>query len=94
LESTSKEQWQALQDENKRKITELAVGDSFDKTRTKMGAPNFTEAFKSDGKAYQILFYRTRHKHSDGTTTKDECTPLIFVDGTLTSWGDKAYDKL
>lgn len=90
----SQEKWQKVQKENKRKIAQLEVGDKYDSVRSTMGTPEFTEALTEDGKEYQILFYRTRHKHSDGETTKDECTPLIFVDGALLSWGDKAYSKL
>jgi len=94
MESSSQEKWQKLQKENKRKIAELEVGDSYANVRSTMGTPEFNEAFNSEGKEYKVLFYRTRHKHSDGETTKDECTPLIFKDGKLTSWGDKAYSKL
>lgn len=91
---SSKEKWQKLQKENKRKIAQLEVGDKYESVRSNMGMPEFNEAFSSDGKDYQVLFYRTRHRHSDGETSKDECTPLIFVNGSLSSWGDKAYDKL
>lgn len=35
-----------------------------------------------------ILRYRTHHRHSDGETTRDETTPLVFVDGTLAAWGE------
>lgn len=88
------EKWQKVQKENKRKIAQLEVGDSYESVRASMGTPEFNEAFSSDNKEYQVLFYRTRHRHSDGETSKDECTPLIFTDGKLSSWGDKAYDKL
>ena len=94
FDNDSKSQWQSLQKENKRKITELEIGDSYDSVRKHIGTPEFNEAYTEEGKKYQVLFYRTRHRHSDGETSKDECTPLIFVDGKLTSWGDKAYRKL
>ncbi len=90
----SQEKWQQVQRDNKRKIAQLEVGDKYTNVRSTMGTPEFNEAFSSDGKEYQVLFYRTHHRHSDGETTKDECTPLIFVDGKLSSWGEKAYDKL
>ena len=86
--------WEKTQKENKRKISELEVGASFASVRSELGTPEFNEAYSENGKAYQVLFYRTRHKHSDGQTTKNECTPLIFIDGKLSSWGDKAYNKL
>ena len=90
----SKSSWKKEQRINKQKIADLEVGDSYSKVRELMGTPEFNEAFSSDGKKYQIIFYRTNHQHSDGETTKDETTPLIFVDGKLSSWGHKAYNKL
>ena len=92
--SDSQSSWQKLQKENKRKIADLEIGDSYTDVRSEMGTPEFNEAYEESGKEYQILFYRTRHKRSDGETNKNECTPLIFVDGKLISWGDKAYNKL
>ena len=86
--------WKKVQRVNKEKIAELEVGDNFKNVRAEMGTPDFNEAYVENGSKYQILFYRTNHRHSDGETTKDECTPLIFIDGVLTSWGNKAYKKL
>ena len=94
FDSDSKATWQKVQKENKRKIAQLEVGDTYSSVRKTMGTPEFNEAYSEDGKKYQVLFYRTRHRHSDGETSKDECTPLIFIDGKLTSWGEKAYYKL
>ena len=86
--------WKQEQRVNKKKIANLEVGASYSDVREEMGTPEFNEAFEENGKSYQVIFYRTNHKRSDGETTKDECTPLIFVDGALTSWGHKAYRKL
>lgn len=86
--------WESVQKQNKQKIAELDVGDQYAAVRSDFGTPDFNEAYNQDGKEYQILFYRTNRRHSDGHTTKDECTPLIFIDGKLTSWGNKAYSKL
>lgn len=94
MNSDSKSEWKQEQKDNKRKIADLELGQSFVEVRETMGAPEFNEVFTNNGQRYQVLFYRTRHRHSDGQTTKDECTPLIFTNGTLTSWGDKAYRKL
>lgn len=94
LEYDSKATWQKAQKDNKRKIAQLEVGDVYSSVRKTMGTPDFNESFSEDGKKYQVIFYRTHHRHSDGETSKDECTPLIFVDGKLTSWGEKAYNKL
>mgnify|MGYP000079257890 CR=1 FL=1 len=86
--------WKKEQRINKQKIAQLEVGDSYESVRQEMGTPEFNEAYTSGSRDYQVLFYRTNHRHSDGETTKDECTPLIFVDGKLVSWGHKAYNKL
>lgn len=90
----SSSDWKQEQRVNKQRIAKLEVGDSFSSVREEMGTPEFNEAFTEDGKNYQVIFYRTNHKRSDGETTKDECTPLIFVDGVLESWGNKAYNRL
>ena len=45
-----------------------------------------------DGSEIEVLFFRTRHRHSDGETTPDETTPLVFVDGELVGWGAAAYE--
>ena len=50
--------------------------------------------YSKDGETVQVLFYRTHHQKSDGKTTKDECTPLVFKQNRLTGWGDKAYQYL
>jgi outer membrane protein assembly factor BamE (lipoprotein component of BamABCDE complex) len=91
---SSSSEWKKVQNSNKAKIAELEVGNNISDVKAKLGTPNINEAFTQSNKEYQVLFYRTRHKHSDGETTKDECTPLIFVNGTLQSWGQKAYEKL
>ena len=36
---------------------------------------------------YQVMFYRTQHVKSDGITTQDECTFLLFVNGILKEIG-------
>jgi outer membrane protein assembly factor BamE (lipoprotein component of BamABCDE complex) len=92
--SNSSSEWKEVQRTNKAKIAQLEVGETISQVKTTFGSADFNEAFTDNDKQYQVLFYRTRHKHSDGETTKDECTPLIFVDGVLQSWGQKAYKKL
>lgn len=91
---SSSSDWEQTQRDNKANIADLEVGASLVDVKSKMGSPNINEAFSEAGQQYQVLFYRTRHKHSDGETTKDECTPLIFKEGVLTAWGQKAYEKL
>ena len=86
--------WQKTQQYNQEQINRLALNSSAEDVRTLLGTPDFTESFNKDGETVQVLFYRTHHIKSDGKTTKDECTPLIFKQNKLSGWGDKAYQYL
>ena len=57
------------------------------------GKADFSEAKISNQQNLQILFYRTQHKESDGETTKEECTPLLFKQGSLVAWGEDTYQQ-
>ena len=59
-----------------------------------LGVADFNEVYNKGDENIQVLYYRTNRKHADGITTKDECTPLIFKNGALVSWGDTAYSML
>ena len=61
--------------------------------RGEFGKPDFNESFMRKGKEFVVLYYRTRHVESDGITTKDETTPLVFVDGALVGWGESALEN-
>ncbi|WP_279513250.1 DUF3192 domain-containing protein [Idiomarina aquatica] len=37
---------------------------------------------------------RTHRTHADGMTTRDECTPIVFIDDKLTGTGELALDKV
>lgn len=86
--------WKKTQRFNQEQINKLALDMTSDDIRTLLGAPDFTESFNKDGTTVQVLFYRTHHVKSDGKTSKDECTPLIFKHNKLSGWGDKAYQYL
>ncbi len=86
--------WKKTQRHNQQQINQLTLDMSAEDIRTLLGAPDFTESFTKDGDTVQVLFYRTHHHKSDGKTTKEECTPLIFKQNRLTGWGDKAYQYL
>lgn len=58
-----------------------------------LGPPDITEAKQVKNTVYQIMFYRTEQKKEDNFTTKDECTPLLFLDGLLIAWGSEAYSQ-
>ena len=87
-------EWRSTQQANLKQINQFQPGMAFNNVVSRMGNPDFTEFLMKDGQQVQVLFYRTHHKRSDGKTTKDECTPLVFIDGQLHSWGDKAYQQL
>lgn len=82
--------WRERAEENKRHIHELRPGVPMESVVAKMGQPDISEAFVRDGKTYRVYYYRTRQVHSDSTTTKEEATPLVFVDDELLGWGDTA----
>ena len=79
--------WQDRQKENKRVISQLEIDDSRQSILEQLGAPDFSEAFSKGSDDFRILFYRTQHEHSDGDTSKDETTPLVFKNNRLVGWG-------
>jgi hypothetical protein len=87
--------WEDRQAFNKKFINELSIDSSVTKQFfiESLGSPDITEAKVAQDNSYQVMFYRTHHKKSDGITTKDECTPLLFKNGQLIAWGDGAYEQ-
>ncbi|RVU40465.1 DUF3192 domain-containing protein [Rheinheimera riviphila] len=91
------EEWdksQKIQTNNQSFINQLQTGATLASVRNSLGNPNFSENFQKNGETTEVLFYRTHRTHGDGMTTKDECTALIFKQGLLVGWGDKAYQQL
>ena len=86
--------WQDREYKNRKNINKLAVDMSYTQVVDRMGVADFNEMHKRDDDTYQVLFYRTQRSHEDGVTTKDECTPLVFKNGTLVGWGDQAYRQI
>ena len=84
--------WKSRQNKNERVINRLEMGESLEDIRGELGRPDFKESFLRGGQTYTVLYYRTRHVDSDGETTRDETTPLVFVDGELVGWGDSAVE--
>ena len=80
--------------ENRKKIARLQLNTPFADVQSRLGVADFNEVYQKEGENVQVLYYRTNRKHKDGITTKDECTPLIFRDGLLVSWGEMAYAQL
>ncbi|WP_196139594.1 DUF3192 domain-containing protein [Aliikangiella sp. G2MR2-5] len=79
--------WRHEQKENRQIISELPLNASRQEVHNKLGAPEFSEAFTKGNDEYRVLYYRTQHRHSDGDTTKDETTPLVFKNDKLIGWG-------
>lgn len=79
---------------NQNFINQLQTGATLASVRNSLGNPDFSENFQKGGETIEVIFYRTHRTHGDGMTTKDECTALIFKQGLLVGWGDKAYQQL
>ena len=79
--------WQEREQRNRDFISNLSVGVSRSSVLAELGAADFTELTTSNVGTIQTLYYRTQRIEDDGVTTKDECTPLVFVDGSLTGYG-------
>lgn len=86
--------WRKTQQFNQNYVSGLKTGTEIAAVRQSLGNPAFSESFNKQGEIVEVLFYRTHHSHSDGMTSKDECTALIFKRGVLVGWGDKAYQIL
>ncbi|NVJ59196.1 MAG: DUF3192 domain-containing protein [Gammaproteobacteria bacterium] len=85
--------WEVRQQDNRAMISQLMIGENIEKVVDRLGPADDTEGFEIAEKSYVVLFYRTRHKHEDGLTTRDETTPLIFQNGKLLGWGDTVLAK-
>ncbi|MCR2595581.1 DUF3192 domain-containing protein, partial [Salmonella enterica] len=74
---------------NKRYIEKLKIEDTatLNSVLEYLGSPDLTFAKRDEDQVWQIVFYRTQHKTSDGITTIDECTGLLFKNGQLILWG-------
>ncbi len=83
--------WEREQKRNSEAIANLDIGMERSTVVGRLGTPSFSEAYTREGDEYRVLFFRTRHRHSDGDTTRDETTPLVFKNDTLIGWGDEVY---
>ncbi|MCO7226525.1 DUF3192 domain-containing protein [Pleionea sp. CnH1-48] len=79
--------WKETQEKNRQLISQLQIGSSIAQVSDILGEAADSEGFEKDDGRYTILYYRTQHRHSDGETTRDETTPVIFKDGRLLGWG-------
>ncbi len=86
--------WRETQSYNRAAIADLALGTPVNEVRERLGAPEFSEGVSQNGRDFLVLRYRTQHRHSDGDTTADETTPLVFENGRLVGWGDVALQSI
>ncbi len=93
-DSPSNMKWEDREAFNRQFIANLQLDKfSFDQALIQLGSPDITEAKKVATDNYQVLFYRTQHMKSDGITTQDECTALLFKNGLLAAIGNTAYEQ-
>jgi len=81
------------EEQNREAISRLQLGSSRESVLAAMGTPDFSDAFSHDESAYQIYYYRTHRVHADGDTTRDETTPLVFINDKLVGWGESALTR-
>lgn len=86
--------WQDKEKKNRKHISRLQQDTSYDAILNRMGIADFNEFYTKDEDTYQVLYYRTQRIDSDGVTTKDECTPLVFKNSALVGWGEHAYNMI
>ena len=84
--------WKERQEHNASAINRLVMLRSQSSVESEFGKPDFHDSFMRDGEVYEVLFYRTHRNRDDGLTSRDETTPLVFVDGQLVGWGHSALD--
>lgn len=85
--------WRKRQNRNAEAVSRIELGRTRDSVLAEMGTPDMTESFVRDGREFLVLFYRTRLMHEDGELTRDETTPLVFVDDLLVGWGQSAVEN-
>lgn len=87
-DSPDKMEWKDREAYNRQFIAKVKLEEfTFDQAIEQLGSPDITEAKTVQNTKYQVMFYRTQHVKSDGITTQDECTFLLFVNGVLKEIG-------
>ena len=93
-DSPANMQWEDREAYNQQFIAKLELKKfNFNSAIEQLGSPDITEAKIVNESRYQVSFYRTQHVKSDGITTQDECTALLFTNGILTAIGQTAYQQ-
>jgi len=75
---------------NNENILNLKISMTQDEVVKILGTPAASESYEAvGGERISILYYRTGEKLTAATSIKDECTPVVFINGRLTGWGDR-----
>lgn len=74
---------------NLENVAKLKEGMTKDEVLSIMGKPLEKEIYNKP----DVWFYYTESKWSDGNSTSDECTPLVFEGGKLVGIGEEFYKK-
>jgi alpha-D-ribose 1-methylphosphonate 5-triphosphate diphosphatase PhnM len=83
-DSPSNMQWEDRESFNRLYISKLKLGElQVEQVIEELGSPDIIKAKQVQQINYQVLFYRTQHVKSDGITTQEECSYLVFVNDTL-----------
>ena len=56
--------------------------------------PYRTEMYRAGGHTFELIFYYTDKKKSDGAITDDELMPIVILDGKLDGWGWSYWNNL
>jgi len=93
-DSPTKMKWEDRQEFNLQYINGIKLNNfSLDQILIELGSPDITEAKTINNIHYQLTYYRTQHIKSDGITTIDECTPLLFKNEVLYAIGKDAIKQ-
>ena len=93
-DSPANMKWDDREAFNRQYISKLKLGKfNFEQALEDLGSPDITEAKKVNGQNFQVLFYRTQHVKSDGITTQDECSYLLFIDEMLVEYAKAVHYK-
>lgn len=91
----SKMIWNDREAYNHKYISQLdtQIGLTQQQLIEKLGGPDITEAEMIGNNTYQLMYYRTKRDISDGITTKQECTALLFKNKQLIALAEQAVQQ-
>lgn len=86
--------WEHLERKNRAAISALSQTTTPTTLQAQLGEPAFVDTMRKGEHHYQVLYYRTHRVKSDGETTRDECTAVVFMDEVLMGTGELALANL